>query len=398
SRGDRRVADLIYGAWKKGARFDGWNETFKYDLWIQTIEELGLKIEPYLGTIRMDGKLPWSHIDVGLTDRFLEIEWKKALADRSSPACGKPVGYHVHDTNVEAHNRSFEEQKKKLVCFNCGIKCDLQGMISERKEFLTSMQAFKDELYVKPEFKTITERREKRGQNIGFRYRINFSKIGALSFISHLDLQKIVARIFKRAQIEVLYSEGFHERPLFSFGPALSLGISSLSEYFDVRVPVQFADPHALLSILQKYSEAGIYFNKIEEISASSPSIQEAAYAFEFFIPVNNPEKVEEALNVIEKAPQILIKRFSPKKNTYEERDIKPFLGKLTKTCFNMAEPMASLIHEVSPCLNKTGILLTSKVEEGTGVRPSEIREFFESLGLVTEKPIKMDVLIHKAS
>ena len=57
-----------------------------------------------------------------------------------------------------------------------------------------------------------------------------------LAFISHLDLQKIIARVFKRSEIKMLYSEGYNMRPLISCGPALGLGISSLSEFFDVRV------------------------------------------------------------------------------------------------------------------------------------------------------------------
>jgi uncharacterized protein (DUF2344 family) len=52
----------------------------------------------------------------------------------------------------------------------------------------------------------------------------------SISFISHLDMQKIMARIFKRSGIEVLYSEGYKTRPLISFGPALTLGVSSVTE------------------------------------------------------------------------------------------------------------------------------------------------------------------------
>jgi hypothetical protein len=95
------------------------------------------------------------------------------------------------------------------------------------------MKAVKDVPYQAPEKlkKDIVELREKRGQFLGHKYRIEFSKIGPLSFISHLDLQKVLARIFKRAEVKLLLSEGYKSRPLISFGPALTLGISSLTEF-----------------------------------------------------------------------------------------------------------------------------------------------------------------------
>jgi hypothetical protein len=89
ARGDRRVAQIIYNAWSQGARFDGWDETFNYNLWVKCVEESGLNTEFFLGTIPMNGKLAWDHIDVGLTERFLEIEWKKATHNRLSPPCGQ---------------------------------------------------------------------------------------------------------------------------------------------------------------------------------------------------------------------------------------------------------------------------------------------------------------------
>jgi hypothetical protein len=68
ARGDRRIAQIIYNAWKGGARFDGWDETFNYNLWVKCVEESGIDTQIFLGTIPMNGKLAWDHIDVGLTE------------------------------------------------------------------------------------------------------------------------------------------------------------------------------------------------------------------------------------------------------------------------------------------------------------------------------------------
>src|SRR5690606_14607395 len=140
-------------------------------------------------------------------------------------------------------------------------------MVEERREYLTSVNAIEDTPYEAPkERKKIVDLREKRGQFTGEKYRIEFSKIGPLSLISNLDTIKIIARIFKRADIDLLFSEGYKTRPLISFGPALSLGISSLKEFFDVRVPEEWENPDNILEKLQQHSETGIIFTRVRKI------------------------------------------------------------------------------------------------------------------------------------
>lgn len=121
ARGDRRIANIIYNAWAGGARFDGWDETFDYNLWVKCVEDSGLDTEIFLGTIPMNGKLAWDQIDVGLTERFLEIEWKKATHNRRSPLCGKVHGMIVHHSNLETLEKTFDIDKKKLVYYHCGV-------------------------------------------------------------------------------------------------------------------------------------------------------------------------------------------------------------------------------------------------------------------------------------
>ncbi len=391
SRGDRKIGELIYEAWKKGARFDGWSETFKYDLWIQCIEELGLDVAKYLGTIRMDGRLPWDHIDVGLEAKFLEREWKKALHDRLSPPCGKPAGFHVHDTNLEAHDKTFEEQKKKLVCYHCGIKCDLKGMVDERKDFLVSMKSFKESEYQRPEKKTdLKELREKRGQQVGFKYRFLFSKLGPLSFISHLDLQKVITRIFKRAQVPVMLSEGYHQRGLFSFGPALALGVSSLSEFFDVRVEKPWENLDSILQRLQLNSERGIQFHKIFPIEHKTDSLQSMTTSFTYFLPVDNMEQALEKAHSLLEQKEILIESYSPKKKKNVTKDLRPFLGWVKTGALEVPAETLKLINEVSSCKHERGLLVQTPVKNGSGVRPSELKACFEKIGIAAGKPIRI--------
>lgn len=395
SRGDRRVANIIYNAWAGGARFDGWDETFKYDLWVECVNNSGIDPEIFLGTIPLEGKLAWDHIDVGLTDRFLNLEWKKATKNRLSPPCGKVAGMIVHHSNLESLEKTFDIDKKKLVCYHCGVACDLKQMVEERRDFLKGMNSIKDEPYVQPEVlkKNIVELREKRNQEMGARYRIEFSKIGPITFISHLDLQKVMARIFKRAGLETLHSEGYNIRPLLSFGPALTLGISSLVEYFDVRVPEEWKDYNEIISLLEKHSEPGIHFRAINPITNKTPSIQDAAKSFTYFIPVKAGNK-DAVGSELKNASEILIQSYSKKDEKFLEKDIRPMLLDVTLGKLDLSENLLETIDEVSPC-RAEGLYIQALVDQGRSIRPSEITDLLVARGLEIERPIKVSIGLH---
>lgn len=393
SRGDRRVAGIIYSAWSKGARFDGWDSEFKYDLWLACVEESGIDPDVFLGTIPMDGQLAWDHIDVGLTDRFLEMEWKKATKNRLSPPCGKVAGMIVHHSSLEALEKTFTMDKKKLVCYHCGIACDLKGMVEERREFLGEMNAVDHHDYVAPENlrKDILDFRERRGQTMGFKYRIDFAKVGPITFISHLDLQKVIARVFKRAGIETFLSEGYHIRPLLSFGPALPLGISSFCEAFDVRVPEEWTDVTSILAKLHEHAEPGLLFQRISLLSSKTPSIQDQAQSFTYFVPVRNQDRIKDVVLALNSETEIMISSWSKKEGRDVQKDVRPLLLEMTSSGLDIPMDVQDLIDEVSPC-KMDGILVKTVVKAGSGIRPSELIDLFTARGLQVERPIKVGI------
>jgi radical SAM family uncharacterized protein len=80
SRGDRSLGAVVLKAWQKGCRFDAWGDQFKYDLWLQALNECNLKIEDLTGAWDLDETLPWENIDMGLGVHFLKSEYEQALA------------------------------------------------------------------------------------------------------------------------------------------------------------------------------------------------------------------------------------------------------------------------------------------------------------------------------
>lgn len=267
ARGDRRLCDAVERAYHNGARFDCWEEELKLEHWVEAFDHHGIETGTYLGTLPITGKLPWDHISVGLDDGFLAKEYRKALKNRLSPPCGKAAGAFVHHTNLEEH----DADPKKFVCYNCGVACDLTEMRAERRDFLLSLNAItrKKPLPVLPEpepepallsagepsievapqgpaatvmAERIANKPKHRLPTAQFqqgkplRVRIGYTKLGRTAFRSHLDLVRLLPRIFRRLDLPMFYSQGFHPKPEMMFGPALPLGVASFAEYVDVKL------------------------------------------------------------------------------------------------------------------------------------------------------------------
>jgi radical SAM family uncharacterized protein len=97
SRGDRRLADVVYKAWKNGARFDAWQDQFNFLVWKQAFESVHLDPAFYTHRSRpLDEVFPWDHISTGVRKKFLLQELQMSQESRTRQDC-------------------------RLQCFACGI-------------------------------------------------------------------------------------------------------------------------------------------------------------------------------------------------------------------------------------------------------------------------------------
>lgn len=86
ARGDRRLAAVIYEAWKRGARFDGWDETFNHRLWLAAYEAVGVDPAWYAHRERgYDELLPWDHIGLHMTRSYLERGYDSVFTQLQVP-------------------------------------------------------------------------------------------------------------------------------------------------------------------------------------------------------------------------------------------------------------------------------------------------------------------------
>lgn len=88
ARGNRRLGQVIEKAFKKGCKFDSWNECFKPELWEEAFAECGLNPEFYAGRKRDYSETnPWDHLDYGVTKKFLISENERAHKAQTTPNC-----------------------------------------------------------------------------------------------------------------------------------------------------------------------------------------------------------------------------------------------------------------------------------------------------------------------
>ena len=203
SRGDRRLGKVLLKARELGCRFDGWGELFNFAAWREAFAATG--VDPLFYHRRRDiGEiLPWDHLDCGVSGEFLLAEREKALSGSATPDC------------------------RNGICTGCGV-CDFK-LVMMRLNTPDSMEAHGDtSLQV--------QRPLQQPADAAARVRLRFRKIGAMRFLSHLEMINLFSRAVARARIPIRFSQGFHPHPRFSFATALSVGVESWAEYMDMEI------------------------------------------------------------------------------------------------------------------------------------------------------------------
>ena len=110
ARGDRKLCDVLLKAAQRGLHFDGWNDCFDFDVWMEIFNECGISPEFYANRKRdFDEILPWDFLDYGVTKEFLKKECEKAYDSLTTPNC-------------------------KEKCSACGAHCYKGGICVEKRE------------------------------------------------------------------------------------------------------------------------------------------------------------------------------------------------------------------------------------------------------------------------
>ncbi|MDR2399162.1 MAG: TIGR03960 family B12-binding radical SAM protein [Endomicrobium sp.] len=180
AKGDRRISKVIYKAWQKGARFDRWADKFDNNIWDEALAESNIDLNFYVYRERKyDEVFPWDHLFFGTSKQELYQDYIKGINETAN-------------TLVEQFDKS-----------NCSLPENyVEHTISVLPPFM--------------------------------RLRIRFSKKGVVKFISHLEQIEVFRRAARRSGLPIAFTAGFSPQVKSSYGPPLSIGQESISEYMEL--------------------------------------------------------------------------------------------------------------------------------------------------------------------
>ncbi len=88
SRGDRRLAEVVYEAWRRGAKFDAWQDQPTYPIWMQAFKHVGLDPEFYTHRPRpIDETFPWDHISTTVRKKFIADDYQWSMEGKTRIDC-----------------------------------------------------------------------------------------------------------------------------------------------------------------------------------------------------------------------------------------------------------------------------------------------------------------------
>jgi len=251
SRGDRKLNTVLYKSWKGGARFDSWNDLFNFQIWEDAFKQEHLDYNLYLSSIENDVQLPWDHIDTGVKKSYLIEELNRALREEYTPSC---------------------MDDKCGTCQGCSFPHLLEREFPEKIKITSSSE------------KTFGEETETE-----FCYRVFYSKLQSARFLSHMDINTIIQRTFRRAGIHVVHSKGFHPKILISYPAALPLGMEGKAECFEFKSRFLFKEDK-FISRMNKYLPLGVQILRLERRETANISLNKEIETLVYSVDLKSQE------------------------------------------------------------------------------------------------------------
>ncbi len=202
ARGDRTVSRVIHEAWVAGARKDGWDEHFSWEIWQEAFDKCG--IDPLFYANRQRGEeetFAWEHISCGVDKRFLREEYEKGLAGEVTEDC------------------------RQDGCWSCGV------CTPEMADSIPPLRDASD-----PESVSGADEEPPEMQKSSRRIRAVFKKTGLMRFLGHLEVMRTFERAARRASVPLAFTGGFSPRARINFALSMPLGVAGLAEWVDVEL------------------------------------------------------------------------------------------------------------------------------------------------------------------
>ena len=255
ARGDRRLAKVIKTAWELGAKFDGWSDLFKFDVWQKAFEVCNVDAKYFNERDRnFYEPLAWDHTSPGVGKNFLAREFEKAQAAETTADC------------------------RRTSCTGCGVCMKLGVNVIDR---------LNDELEPPQKIFTSTARINPAS------YRIQIRKGAEVAFLSHLEYMDMFMSALLRSKLPAAYSEGFNPHLKISSATALGVGVTSECEYIDFVLTANL-ETAKVMAKLNEQLPPGAEIVRIKKIANHSPALTTLVdfSRYEIFVPFDEDFEV----------------------------------------------------------------------------------------------------------
>jgi hypothetical protein len=239
---------------------------------MRAFEQVGIDPGVYLRPRDLEEQLPWDHIRTPVVKKFLLVERAKAYTAALTPDCRDHACYRC---GAPCFTPKAREGRRLSLQLAPG-----QGQIPEALDFVVPADVTPMDIErrvqelrqapieaLKPAAASVNGSGNGSGNGNGngngsgplgsldrsygrrrkawpsamkgdqaVKFRAAYEKAGSARFTSHLDLVRIFDRALRVAKIPIAYSQGFSRHAKIAYGPPLSLGATSDSEYFDLEL------------------------------------------------------------------------------------------------------------------------------------------------------------------
>ena len=292
ARGGRELSGIVQKAFERGQIFTSWSDHFQLNPWLEIMEKSGLNYKEYFRQRDEAEPLPWEHLDTGVSRKYLLAEKKRALKGKITKDC------------------------RYETCHKCGV-CSQDESIS--KPYAPEMSKIRNILNLEHRDQednqedVVLEQKDLSARN--FHYRIWYEKTDLSIYLSQLELQSLLERAMRRCGWPLSFSKGFRPTPIISFGQALSVGVASLAEWFNIFTR-RSMPANEMINELNKTLVPGMKVYKVEPLSLGRKQIQASREDFvvDFHLPEQDQARMRQIWQNFEDRDEYIVEKQGKKR------------------------------------------------------------------------------------
>jgi radical SAM-linked protein len=160
---------------------------------------------------------------------------------------------------------------------------------------------------------------------MAMRIRVKFAKTEPMRFTSHLDLYRAWERLLRRADMPLVFSQGFNPRPRIQLAAPLPLGITSRFEIVDFWLSTGPGDLETISSRLTHAQPPGIEVVEVILVETDSPPLQKKVYAAEYTVAL-----LDRTPNLDHKIETLMSSEKLLRQKRGKSYDLRPLIKELT--------------------------------------------------------------------